>query len=738
MSAEPQTQQRYIPPSRRRDKPILSCTLCRRRKLKCDRQQPCKACVDRGLSLSCTYARNQHVATPPSDPKAPHNVHDRIDQLEKLVTTLMEQKRNAASFSPATIATSMPAYSPKPDDGTVDADVPSAPDRVRLENDETSYTNGGHWTSILDGIAELKGELDKIQITPQPSTADEEVPGPDLLFGHHRHASREEILLALPPKADADQLIVKYFNVMDMAVVILHRPTFLREYEKFWENPGGTPIMWIGLLYGIFTVATHFNSLQNKYHHAITTQSQMTLSTPRIDFYREKIVQCLILANYPKCPPYTLETLSSYFVVEYLRSQDSQAASWLLTGLVVRTAFRMGYHREPSRFANISPFKAEMRRRMWTMIVHLDLMSSVQVGLPMMIQPSIPDVKDPRNLSDSDLDENMTELPPPRPETESTAMLYVVSRNRLLRIFARIQERANESEQPGYRESLELDAAIRSTYESLPESFKGYEAKEFDVKSEVATRKLFTALTYLKCLLMIHRPFLLLGREDSRFEYSRAACLDAALEILDFQSLLEVESRTGFEGWSHTWKLWMSTWRLSAPVNHDFLFATTVILLDLNKDLVSPLPESNSTIPRQRWHSGQPTRSELIAALGSSYNVWQLASAKSREAAKVAAAVKLVLGKTDSSDMQSRSTPVTPAEHDGPSFLATQQRQEPDVPMDSCEPTSFFDFNNLETSLPYSMNDVAMDFGGTFDWGGLESQYPLPSFEKNLQNSYFS
>jgi len=117
-------------------------------RLKCDRQQPCKACVDRGLSLSCTFSRHPQAPSTP-ETKATHNVHDRIDQLEKLVTSLMNEKRNGTQETPSPMA----SYSPRIHVGDTDTDVPGTPDRVKLETNETSYTNSGHWTSILDGVS---------------------------------------------------------------------------------------------------------------------------------------------------------------------------------------------------------------------------------------------------------------------------------------------------------------------------------------------------------------------------------------------------------------------------------------------------------------------------------------------------------------------------------------------------------------------------------------------------------
>lgn len=37
-----------------------------------------------------------------------------------------------------------------------------------------------------------------------------------------------------------------------------------------------------------------------------------------------------------------MEAFMGYFVTEYLRSQDTQFGIWMLVGMIVRIAFRMG------------------------------------------------------------------------------------------------------------------------------------------------------------------------------------------------------------------------------------------------------------------------------------------------------------------------------------------------------------------------------------------------------------
>lgn len=48
-----------LDPTRRRRRPPLSCLVCRRRKLKCDRSLPCAQCVKSKSVDSCTYLGTQ-------------------------------------------------------------------------------------------------------------------------------------------------------------------------------------------------------------------------------------------------------------------------------------------------------------------------------------------------------------------------------------------------------------------------------------------------------------------------------------------------------------------------------------------------------------------------------------------------------------------------------------------------------------------------------------------------------
>ncbi|KAF2833531.1 hypothetical protein CC86DRAFT_277719 [Ophiobolus disseminans] len=719
MSGETQPP-RDVPSSRRRPKPTLSCTLCRRRKLKCDRQKPCKTCVDRGLSLSCTFARSNPAS---QEIRAPSTVHDRINQLERLVTTLMGSKDIEQASPNPSLMLHLDSHSDEDR-----SDIPGTPDRVKLSNDTTTYTNSGHWTSILDGISELKTHLDQI---PTSAYAEDniigDVPGPDLLFGLHRHATKQELLAALPPQSEADQLILAYFESMDTAPNMISHSA---QYNAFWSNPFETSTMWLALLYAVLAIGARFQS-GSMDGHGLNPPSE-SLHTARMDFYRAKVVQALILANYTKCPPYTVEACLLYFGTEYARSPDTQFSMWVLIGMIVRVALRMGYHRDPGHFANITPFKAELRRRTWLVILSIDLVSSAQVGLPRMIQPFMYDTQEPRNVEEDDLFEEMTDLPTPRPETELTPLLYMIVMTRVRTTHAKVLDLTNATSQPPYRDVMNLDAILRHVYDKLPESSKAMPAADFDrAISPVSMRRLYLGLSFLKAELMLHRPYLLLGRTDARYEYSRRVCLNASSEMLDFQQKLDAEIRPGGKLWSPGWKVFTMSWYMSSIVAQDFLLATTVLILDLNGDLSSPLPPAPPLAQSGlKLDRGPPSRQQIIELLVGAQKIWYKASKRSHEARKVAEATRLVLNKANLNDRQTGEGSTSYISTEQPEFLSPAPSFDlNDFTAEASNP-DFFGMSNSMYANPFTMSDMPMDLGGfseALNWNSIPPDFQMYS-----------
>ncbi|KAI1084899.1 hypothetical protein F5B20DRAFT_523612 [Whalleya microplaca] len=645
VSASPTRERPLPPPSRRRDKPQLSCNLCRQRKVKCDRQQPCKTCCNRGLA--CIYPSYMSLR-PSSRDHHRRNLQDRIRDLESLALDLMQQARTkdqrglptATSTSvinsgPAETFASLPSQDLRNADSLGPKGSPKPSECGRLTNSPggVNYVDSTHWAALLDSIADLKdyfntGSCTERQEFQNPrQLAVDSRPGPLLLYGHFTHASKAEILSAIPPQAVVDRLLARYFSALDMAPALLHRTQFLRQYEQFWANPPATPIMWVGLLFAIMCIATESRILSvSPLNHCsgatIPEEDEIAL----VNIYREKVIQCLTMGNYIRGGPHVVETLTLYLVVEHFMSEDTNFGISILASIVVQVAMRMGYHRDPKNFPTISPFEGEMRRRVWATINQLEHTLSSQMGLPSMLQQQHVDTEEPHNLMDSDFDEGVKELPPSRPETETTDVIYTIIKSRISYVGRRVCDIATDARSHSYEEILYMDRQLQEARERLPSNLGSQSTKPFITDSpRVIIQRMWLDISFRKLQIILHKKYFLAeSNTDGDYSYSRDVSLEAAMQILEYQHLLFEE--TQFEG-----RLCEMQWRITSIMRHPFLLATSILCIYLK--------QHNST-PTE---TEAPAIQKITSLLKRSLDIWTHSSTTSKEAQRAVDALHIVL-----------------------------------------------------------------------------------------------
>ena len=264
--------------------------------------------------------------------------------------------------------------------------------------------------------------------------------------------------------------------------------------------------------------------------------NEMKKQSLQINLYREKIVQSLVLGDYTKSPPNVLETMIHYVYVEFAIRADADKDIWFLLALEVNLAMRMGYHRDPSHFPGISPLKSEMRRRLWATVLQGDILISSQMGMPRMISDRKCDTAEPRNLNDTDLDQDTSELPPPRPEIEITTTLGIIARRRILTAVGTISDLTANAKSCNYAEVMRADAILHEAAASIPQPFKMKSmAASITDSPQVIMSRLFISHLFYKGQIMLHRRFVLMestSADEDLFSYSRKACLDASLGML--------------------------------------------------------------------------------------------------------------------------------------------------------------------------------------------------------------
>ena len=70
--------------------------------------------------------------------------------------------------------------------------------------------------------------------------------------------------------------------------------------------------------------------------------------------YRILTIHCLVAGDYLRPSKYTIETLTLHFAVNQNMNRDTYIGNWILIGVVIRIAMRMGLHRDPSHWAKYS------------------------------------------------------------------------------------------------------------------------------------------------------------------------------------------------------------------------------------------------------------------------------------------------------------------------------------------------------------------------------------------------
>ncbi|KAJ2978374.1 hypothetical protein NQ176_g3849 [Zarea fungicola] len=369
--------------------------------------------------------------------------------------------------------------------------------KLQIDSARSAYVSSPHWSAVLNGLSELRslwpaaedGDCDGDEFFPgdqtnnqyykaEPSDSESPMSLPSeapldrrrfqLLFGGHRLMTLDEILQAMPPRAE-------------LVTHIATKP----QYEKFWKAPRETPILWIAMLFGVISVASQSEAAWARFapggpvpmtQQPLPLPSPFPLLTPPFVI---EIAACLILGEYTKGGAYALEALLHYQFIEVTSSPDLHADAWLLSGVITRLAFRMGYHRDPSHFPSLSPFEGEARRRIWVIVHCHDTMMSAQMGLPRLVKASSWDTHPPRNLLDSDFDQDCVELPAERPPTESTPALHLLAKHKMFIVIARITDMnmsvvGPDSPPRSLVREKEMTKALFDAHDSLPDKCKFY------------------------------------------------------------------------------------------------------------------------------------------------------------------------------------------------------------------------------------------------------------------------
>ncbi|KAL1881444.1 hypothetical protein VTK73DRAFT_3962 [Phialemonium thermophilum] len=482
------------------------------------------------------------------------------------------------------------------------------------EGVETSFVGATHWAAILEGIHDLQdyvetepesvlGAYQPHLASPGSGTIGDEV---DLLFGSPENISLDDVMAALPPRRNVDQLLFQFFRDRLNVPLIVHSGHFRRRYEAFWEDPSSTSFLWISIFFSVLAAATGSDIDDRSRGPEISQQKK---------FYLAKARQCLIAGEYLKAKPLSVEALAIYGLGSIYGTEATDSFLWSLFGVAVRIGQRMGYHRDPAKLylgagvsqPRISAFEAEMRRRTWFIVESFDLLFSLRLGMPTIIHEEETDVGPPTNLADEDFDEDSPCLPPPRLPTELTAALYASVKSRLVRLLRLVQRHALSVRAPDYAHTLAIHYELIAARDAMPAVLRvdaPLRDASFAEPSVSIAHRITLELMFLQARCLLHRRYLTAPRAaadgEDPYALSRRDCRASAARVLDLFAEVEEEVQPGG-------RLWNAGRFLMGLGLYSYLVAAMVLCLDLS--------ESDDLTPAERQAQ--------LRRLQRAYNSWR-------------------------------------------------------------------------------------------------------------------
>ncbi|KAK5947479.1 hypothetical protein PMZ80_001629 [Knufia obscura] len=400
-----------------------SCSQCRKKKARCNREQPCNACVK--SKLICSYER---ISRTPLTRKYLTEVEVELARTRALLSQY-EHARSASdatgkgsSSSPSVQQGGDVASTPFAATSSVHipiADVPNdaGPDvnntvspAFSLETtppgdlDWDERASSSNITRFKDGMASLIDRNGSYMGVASGAAllrmADGEAGDNDVdgqLLPADSARTTPPLLPALYSLAQLEPFIESYFATYHISYPIVHEPTFRAQFMDVVPRPNGQS--WQVLLYMIAAIGCFAASeVAPEADLALFEAAKQRMNIDMLETGNLTLVQSLTLIS------------------NWIQKRNSPNSGYVYMALAKRMAWSLALHKEYPAWRD-QPFRLELRRRIWWCLYIFDVGAIITFSRPLDMPAYGIEVGLPLNISDSDLTSSTSRVPAESPST---------------------------------------------------------------------------------------------------------------------------------------------------------------------------------------------------------------------------------------------------------------------------------------------------------------------------------
>ncbi|EHK26328.1 uncharacterized protein TRIVIDRAFT_166933 [Trichoderma virens Gv29-8] len=301
-------------------------------------------------------------------------------------------------------------------------------------------------------------------------------------------AKMEDQSSRIPPRLFSDRCVNVFFQEWAPLFPVLHKPTFLRIYEEFVNDPERVKCNYkLAQLYLVFSLA------------GLSSESPDLQQVAACEHQWTKALESLVLEN-------TMNTLQCLVLAllyctvraDYRRLQHYKC-------IAVGLSHRLGLHQSQKRFS-FGALTLETRKKVFWTLYALDTMTAAITGLPKLLKEEDVQAEYP---SDTD-DEYVTEkgFQPTLPG-EYTRISSALALFRATRILARVLDKiypAAASYDLSLQQISAFEAELDGWYDDLPAHLKLTFSQGKPSRDVTGSRSPLLALTYYFIRTLIYRP----------------------------------------------------------------------------------------------------------------------------------------------------------------------------------------------------------------------------------------
>lgn len=515
----------------------ISCIVCRRRKVRCDRRLGSCSNCSKGetpciypASLRATRRKeiNQQYL---NDANREAMLLDRLKKMENMIAVLTNHK---IDDSAAPDFNSNAAGQPPIPDDDENEGLNQALGKMIVDGGQSRYISSSVWDSLSKEVEDMK---DIYALSPDSEDHDTTELG-DMILGQGLFGIDNVVdLQSLRPMISQVSFFWHWFvKAIDPLLKVIHQPTVHDSITALVSNQmrGMTPEMEV-LMFAIYFSVIMSMSPENVF--GSFREAKSTLSAR----YRYGFEKALSQADFHRTQD--LMVVQALVIFLIFAKIDDPRYVWTMTATVIRISQFIGLHRDGTTFG-LPPFETEMRRRTWWWVWGLDLRTAEDYGTDPIISNTSFDTRLPLNIEDSDINPHDKNYPTER--QSFTAMSNFLMRCALMgptttKLYsAPVAERVLKA--PSYEE---LEASVKKCELYLEKTWLPRCDVENDTRAWLST--IMAQIVILKMKIWIYKPRP--GAVTERTQVMRDKLFVYTLEVMELENIGMTNPRTEVFKW---------------------------------------------------------------------------------------------------------------------------------------------------------------------------------------------